>query len=473
MVNGAQVNQAPNVIICMCDQLRAHAVGCYGDPVARTPNIDRLAAEGIRFEHAVSPNPVCTPARTSILAGQHTRTCAPELGNPMSQSEDGSWVMAEYPDETRTALPDPTLPELLREQGYATGLFGKWHVRPAPMLVGFDTAVFPRVHHRHTGQTFIENTGLGEVVDGYSVDYEADRLAQWIGEQGTTPFFAHYNISPPHMPLLDAPEKYLNMFRPDEVPIRENAFRDGRLVEDEHWFKTYLWDFLYYQEKLPETAGLPDGFDLRQLTAYYYGLTAWVDDMVGQMMETLTRTGHDKDTIVIFCSDHGDMLGSHHLFNKGLLYEESARIPFIVHAPERWAPKVNTTQVASLIDIMPTVLAACRIDIPAHVQGRDLSPVLKGERDALAEPYAFIEAPADNTIGIRTPRHLFGLRTDPKTRAILDEGRVLWDLEEDPYEYNNLADQADANPVATDLEARLRAWHEQTPWFADRKRIPT
>jgi len=462
----------PNIIICMCDQLRAHAAGCYGDPVARTPNIDRLAQAGVRFNHAVSPDPVCMPARSSILAGQYTRTCAPELGNALSPFEDGTWGMPEYPDETRTALPDPTLPEVLRDHGYATGLFGKWHVRPAPTLVGFDTAVFPRVHHRYTGQTFIENTGLGEVVDGYSVNYEAARLAEWIGRQGENPFFAHYNISLPHMPLLDAPAKYLNLFRPDEVPIRENAFRDGRLVVDENSFKIYLWDFLYYQEKLPETAELPDGFDLRQLTAYYYGLTAWADDMVGRMMASLAHTGHDKDTIVIFCSDHGDMLGSHHLFNKGLLFEESARIPFIVHAPERWAPKVNSEQVASLIDVMPTVLAACGIELPVHVQGRDLSSILNGDRHALEEPYAFIEAPADGSIGIRTPRYLFGLRTDKKTRAILDEGRVFWDLELDPYEVNNLAGHAKANEPAAELEARLRTWHEQTPWFADRTTFP-
>lgn len=462
----------PNILLCLCDQLRAHAVGCYGDSVARTTNIDRLAREGVRFNHAVSPNPVCMPARSSIMAGQYTRTCAPELGNAMYPLENGTWGMPEYPDETRTALPDPTLPEVLRDHGYATGLIGKWHIRPAPPLVGFDTAVFPLVHHRYTGQSFIENTGPGKVVNGYSVMYEADRLAEWIGRQGETPFFACYNISLPHMPLLDAPAKYLEMFRPDEVPIRENAFRDGRLVVDENAFKIYRWDFLYYLEKRPETARLPDGFNLRQLTAYYDGLLAWADDMVGQMVEALARAGHDKDTIVIFCSDHGDMLGSHHLFNKGQLFEESARIPFLVHAPGRWAPKVNSEQVASLIDVMPTVLAACGIEIPAHVQGRDLSPILYGDRDALDEPYAFIEAPADSSIGIRTPRYLFGLRTDKKTRAILDEGRVFWDLELDPYEYNNLADQAEANAVATELESRLRTWHEQTPWFADRTSLP-
>jgi arylsulfatase A-like enzyme len=164
--------------------LRAHAIGCYGDPVARTPNIDRLAREGVQFKHAVSPNPLCMPARSSILAGQYTRTCAPESVNAIYELEDDTWGMVEYPDETRPALLDPTLPELLQDHGYATGLFGKWHVRPAPALVGFDTAVFPFVHHRYSGPSFIENTGLGETVDGYSVHYEADRLAEWIGKQG-------------------------------------------------------------------------------------------------------------------------------------------------------------------------------------------------------------------------------------------------------------------------------------------------
>jgi choline-sulfatase len=131
-----------------------------------------------------------------------------------------------------------------------------------------------------------------------------------------------------------------------------------------------------------------------------------------------------------------------------------------------------TPPVASLIDVMPTVLAACGIEIPAHVQGRDLSPVLNGDRDALDEQYAFIEAPADSSIGIRTPRYLFGLRIDKKSRAILDEGRVFWDLELDPYESNNLAGLAKANEAAAELEARLRIWHERTPWFTDRTRFP-
>jgi len=94
----------PNIVICLCDQLRAHAVGCYGDPVARTPNIDRLAREGVRFNHAVSPNPVCMPARSSILAGQYTRTCAPELCKAMYPFEDGTWRMAEAQGNDTAAL---------------------------------------------------------------------------------------------------------------------------------------------------------------------------------------------------------------------------------------------------------------------------------------------------------------------------------------------------------------------------------
>lgn len=131
------------------------------------------------------------------------------------------------------------------------------------------------MHHRHTGQTFIENRGRGAVVEGLSVDYEAERVGAFLEAEHKRPFFLCYNISPPHMPLADAPEKYLNMFAPEEVPLRPNVYIDGALPWDEHWFKIYLWDFLYYEQHLPHSESLPDGFDLRHPDALYYGLTAW------------------------------------------------------------------------------------------------------------------------------------------------------------------------------------------------------
>ncbi len=153
----------PNVIVCLCDQLRAFEVGCYGNEVIRTPHIDQLAAEGVRFDLAISNNPVCMPARSALLTGQYSRTCMGFLNNHSNAGD-----LPEYPAERRDWLPDPTIAEVFKAQGYETSLFGKWHVQPAPHLVGFDYALFPRVHHRHTGQVFVENSGLGDVIDGFS-----------------------------------------------------------------------------------------------------------------------------------------------------------------------------------------------------------------------------------------------------------------------------------------------------------------
>ncbi len=449
------MDQRPNVVVCMCDQLRAFELGSYGNEVIRTPHIDRLAREGVRFDLAVSNNPVCMPARSALLTGQYSRTCMGFLGN---HAESGS--MPEYPSQTRDWLRDTTLPEAFRAEGYDTALFGKWHIKPAPNLVGFDYALFPRVHHRHTGQTFIENAGLGEVVEGFSVDFEAERVGEYLAQDRENPFFMFYNISPPHMPLDDAPEKYRSMYSPDEVPLRPNAFVDGALAHDENWFKIYLWDFLYYQEHLPHTTDLPPGFDLRHLTALYYGLSTWVDDTVGRLMANLEAHGLGENTIVVFVSDHGDNLGSHHQFNKGQLIEESIRIPLIFHGG--LSPRVNSSQVAQLIDVMPTLLEECGISVPASVQGRALGPILRGECETLAEECAFIET-HQGAIGLRTPTHLYGMQLAEDRRTIIPDNRCFYDLCEDPFEERNLA--GSASELERELAQRLSAWNAQTPWL--------
>ena len=445
----------PNVIVCLCDQLRAFEVGCYGNEVIRTPHIDQLAAEGVRFDVAISNNPVCMPARSTLLTGQYSRTCMGFLNNHSNSGD-----LPEYPTERRDWLPDPTIAEVFKAQGYETSLFGKWHVQPAPHLVGFDYALFPRVHHRHTGQVFVENSGLGDVIDGFSIDFEAERVSDYLGQERDAPFFMYYNISPPHMPLADAPEKYLRMYDPDEVPLRPNTLVNGKLAYDENWFKIYMWDFLYYQQHLPHTAKLPREFDLRHLTALYYGLTTWVDDTVGRLMANLKANGLADNTLVVFASDHGDNLGSHHAFNKGRLIEESIRVPMVF-----WGgltPQANTAQVAQLIDIMPTLLDQCGAEIPNSVQGRTLSPILRNELESLDKNCAFIETAA-GAIGLRTPSHLYGMQLQQDFRTIGDEEKCLYDLSVDPYEQQNLADGN--TDLEADLARQLANWNANTPWL--------
>ena len=137
----------------------------------------------------------------------------------------------------------------------------------------------------------MENGGKPQLVDGFSVEHEIEQALQFLARDRDNPFFLYYSISPPHMPLADAPEEYLTMYSPDDVPLRPNVYVDERMAHDEEWFKIYLWDFLYYSQKLPHTLDLPEGFDLRKLTALYYGLTTWVDDMVGRLIAGLRANG--------------------------------------------------------------------------------------------------------------------------------------------------------------------------------------
>jgi len=458
----------PNIIVCMCDQLRAFEVGCYGNPVARTPNMNRLAAEGVRFETAISNAPVCMAARSVLLSGQYARTCNGVTGNVSVEMPDKTVRMSQYPEPGRPHMRDTTLPEALRDAGYYTAAIGKWHVHSRPGDIGFQSSLIPRNYHCHTDQYYMKDGGPEFRVDGYSVDWEAQRVGTFLNEARSElePFFLYYNISPPHMPIADAPEKYLGMFFPDEIPLRPNVSRDGRLVHDEHWFSVYRWDFRYYHEYRPHTQQLPAGYDLRHMIAEYYGATTWVDDVLGRLLANLERTGLSENTIVVFTSDHGDMLGSHHLFNKGNLYEESIRIPMIVRCPDRIEPMIANEQITSLVDLAPTLLEMAGVCVPDTMQGRSIAPVLRGEAASLSRNYAYIEAGGHggkSAVGVRTPTHTFGLQINAQRKT--ESALALYDLSGDPYQQRNLVDTPEQQHLTIQLGEQLRKWNESTCWL--------
>jgi len=469
----------PNIILCVCDQLRAFEVGCYGNRVIRTPNIDRLAAGGVRFETAVTNNPVCMPARGCMLSGQFSRTWMGELGN----------VGGDPPVTERVHLKDPTLPEELRAAGYRTGLIGKWHIEPSPLVVGFDHAVYPLAIHRYRGQRYIHGDEIGAPVEEFAPEYELRELDSFLGQTQNRPFFLYYNISLPHEPIgpAEMPERYWKMYGRDEVPLRPNVWRNGRMAYDKRWFKTYLlWDYFWRmaggdpwrpssvgypqsgQGSLPSDE-LPSGYDLRDLTAAYYAATTCVDDLVGRLMQNLEARGLADNTMVVFTSDHGDNLGSHHLFNKDCLFDESLRIPLIFHFPSRFAARVNRTQVAQLIDLRQTLLAAAGVGGGSHGQGRNLLPLLLGELETFDENWAFIET--DNfffkksIMGVRTPTHLYGASMrDPHS---LEGDWGFYDLREDPFQIRNLAGMDEQAAIGRELRRMVEHWHRSTPWLGE------
>ncbi|OGV72871.1 MAG: hypothetical protein A3K19_33095 [Lentisphaerae bacterium RIFOXYB12_FULL_65_16] len=458
----------PNIILCLCDQLRAFEVGCYGNPVIRTPNMDRLAAEGVRFETAITNFPVCMAARSVVLSGQYNRTCTGGVANVAYPARPGDFNLPEYPDAGRPHLRDRTLPECLRQMDYTTAAIGKWHIHSWPNDIGFDDYLIPRVHHCHTGQSFTENGGPEFIPEGYSVDFEADRVATFLRRQsaGQRPFFLYYNISPPHCPLADAPDKYLTMYRPQDIPLRPNVDLSQPLARQDYWFRVYRYDFRYYNLHLPYTDTLPPDYDLRTLIAEYYGLTTWADTALGTMLQALDSTGLADNTIVIFTSDHGDNLGSLGLVQKGGPTEESIRIPLLLRGPGLGpSGRVVRDQVASLVDLMPTLLDQIGGAIPAHVQGQDLAPVLRGVRPQLDEPGAIVET--SGGAGLRRPAHLVYLPFVKGQRAFAEKPSHAYDLHSDPFQLHNLAAASTTLPPATaPMEAALRQWDTATPWMA-------
>lgn len=444
-----------NVIICLCDQLRAFDIGCYGGNNIRTPNIDRFAAEGVRFETACSNNPVCTPARSILLSGQYGRSCT------------GSLVNVPEPEMERSIFPDPTIADTFKAAGYRTGLIGKWHIGPHPRALGFDSAFFPHHSHRYTGQTYFDNDGGSRVVDGFAPEAEADELSRFLKTDPGKPFFLYYNISQPHMPLADMPQRYKEMYPPETIPLRPNVFDNGKPAYDEKWFLIYLWDYLFYDRHLPHTVTPPDGFGLRALTALYRGAVTWADDQLGELVRQLESAGLDDNTLIVFTSDHGDNLGSHQLFNKDVLYEESIRIPMIFRQLRDLAPRAVDTQVASLVDVMPTLLSLAGVDVPDSVQGTDLSRVVCGEEPCAGENCAFIETSA-GPAGIRTPTHLYGInkaKDGPRAVEVTDERYMLFDVTRDPMEMENLAKSGEFDAVADALRECVLRWDCETPWL--------
>jgi arylsulfatase A-like enzyme len=468
--------QRPNIIICLCDQLRAFATGCYGNSAVHTPHIDRLAGGSVRFATAVTNNPVCMAARSALISGQYSRTCNGHLGNDYVDTGGKGWstLEPEWPEPDRGAcLPETTLPEALAAAGYESTAIGKWHIRPAPEAIGFQHSALPLNNHRHTRQQFVVDGAAPVAAEGFSVEREMEMVEAFLADRAsrTAPFLLYYNIMPPHMPLGDMPEQYLTMYAPEQISLRANVMRDGQLPVSEEWFKIYLWDYVYYHYREPHALKRPAGFDIRALTALYYGAVTWADAMVGRMLRALENSGLAEDTIVVFTADHGDNLGSHHQWNKGVLLEESIRVPLLFCWPGRWPAAVNRGQVASLIDIMPTLLDACGLAQPAHVQGQSLLPILRGDRDALERNWAFIETSSSSAekgrteIGVRTPRYLYGMSLEADSHALANRRLCFYDLQRDPYQLDNMAASDRVLDIETQLQQRLFDWHAQTPWL--------
>ncbi len=460
----------PNIVLCLCDQLQVFTLGCYGNSFVKTPNIDRFASSGVRFEIATANFPVCMASRSSVLSGQFNRTCTGGIGNVQYPSFPGNYNMPEYPFAGRLHLRDKTMPEYLRDDaGYHTAAIGKWHIHTWPHDIGFEEYVIPRVHHCHSAQHYTENGGPEFVPDGWSLDYEVERAGRFFQERKQSPdrpFFLYFNISPPHCPVADIPEEFRTMYDPGEISFRGNV--DTTADQRNDWVyqaSVYRHDFRSYGLQLPYTLELPENYGLPELAAEYLGAVSWVDAAFGRLLDHIEKSGLAEDTIVVFSADHGDFLGSHGRFQKGQPHEESARVPMIWRWPAGYpAGEVRDSAVVSLLDLAPTFLTEAGLANPDHMAGESLAHLLRDEAVSLHDNWRIIES--GRGAAIRTPTHTLALDFLPDKSGFAAEPYLFFDNISDPLQMRNLAGTGEQSPVFARLREVLEHWNRETPWMS-------
>jgi arylsulfatase A-like enzyme len=417
----AEPARRPNVLIVIPDQFRAQALGCMGNPDVHTPHLDRLAAEGILFRQTFANTPVCCPARAVLLTGKYAHR------NGM------------VCNDLRLRESEPTLAKLLRAEGYRTGFIGKWHldggprnpgfVPPGPRRQGFDFWAACECRHDHFNPVYFRDTPQPIRGSKFEPEVLIDVALEFLRASRDRPFFLVVSMHPPHDPY-GAPKVYMERYDPQKLTMRRN-WRPG-----------------------VKQAGR------EQIAAYYAAITA-IDDQVGRLLRGLADLGLDRDTIVLFTSDHGDMLGSQGARLKRKPWEESIRVPGILRYPARVKPGRKVDALFSHVDVAPTLLALCGVRVPGDMQGSDLSGVVLGKTDRGPDSVFFqIFVPFD---GDGTPHPWRGVRTARFMYARTEkEPWVLYDLEKDPDELTNLAANAEARPVRAELETRLARWMRET-----------
>jgi arylsulfatase A-like enzyme len=414
-------NRRPSILLILPDQMRGQSLGCMGDPDVRTPNLDKLASQGVLFRNTFANSPVCCPARAVILTGKYAHK------NGM------------VANDLRLRESETTIAELLSVQGYRTGFVGKWHldggrrlpgfVPPGPRRQGFQFWAANECDHGHVRPTYFRDTDQPITEERFEPGVWTDLAIEFLTQAGTEPFFLVVAMGPPHDPY-GAPERFMKLYDPMKLTMRAN------------WEEGVI------------------GAGRKEIAAYYAAITA-VDEQVGRLMRALDDLGLSQDTIVLFTSDHGDMLGSHGQRLKRKPWEESIRVPGILRYPAKVKPGRTTGALLSHVDLAPTVLALCEAPVPREMQGSDLSPVVLGTTDRGPDSAFFqIFVPF---AGDRTSRPWRGVRTDHFMYARTEEGPwVLYDLADDPHELKNLSHDPHHAALWGQMEARLTAWIKRT-----------
>ena len=457
--------ERPNILFIFTDDHAQAAISAYGSPYHETPNIDRLAREGVLFQNCLVTNSICAPSRATILTGTYNHINGQTVNGP---AFDGSQV---------------TMPKLLQEAGYTTAMIGKWHLRSAP--TGFDhyqVLIGQGPYYNPPIRTATDTT----IIEGYTTDIITDLALDWLeeGRDDSKPFLLMYQHKAPHRNWQPGPD-HLTMFDDttfalpptfyDDYATRSDAAGQAIMRVDKHldandlkitppgnltdeqmatWMAAYgpKNDALKAQGLKNEEL---DEWKFNRYLKDYLRAVQSVDDNIGRVLDYLDESGLAENTVVIYASDQGWYLGEHGWYDKRWMYEPSLKTPFIVRWPERLGAGQINESLVSNVDFAPTFLDLAGAPIPPHMQGKSLVPVLEGGtdpdfRDAFY--YHYYEYP-----GAHCVRRHYGVRTD-RYKLIHFYGLDAWelyDLQTDPDELNNLYGQAEYADIQAGLHTRL------------------
>ena len=448
----------PNILIIYADQMRYDATGCSGNPDVKTPYLDRMAEEGVMFDNAYVSYPLCTPFRASFLTGKYAHSTGVYSNHfPID------------PDRQSTLAP------ILADAGYGTGYIGKWHlyggpkpgfVPPGPNRLGFRHFVGYNRGHAYMDAVFYRDTDQPFRCRRYEPDFQTDHAIEHMAsvlDRGQGPFLTYLCYGPPHYPM-NMPEYLRTMYDPNKIalphgtpdPEAQRAFIREQVSYD-YDGNAELMERSKIAGKLPGDVETEE--DIRSFTAEYYAMISNVDHNVGVLLNWLESRGALEDTIVVFLSDHGDMLGQHGRFCgwKRSAYKAATHVPFFVRYPARFGAG---RRVGSLVDIavdtMPTLLEILGLDGPEDMQGKSYLSVLEDDTPARDAVMYELMKQSKGKRGQRHPKPERGIRTEDWLYVRKpDKAVLLVDQANDPLEQDNLVDDPAYSAIRSELDRRV------------------
>lgn len=432
-----QAGERPNIIIFMTDDQRADALSCAGNTILKTPHIDRLAHEGIRFRNMFVTNSLCAPSRATLLTGVY------------------SHVHGVIDNKNRRIPKDmPILSDYLREAGYEVAFCGKSHVAGALRDRRWD------YYFGYLGQGAYLNPRIAEGTDGKDVMYSGymddivtDKAIAWLNRPRTKPFCLFLWFKAPHRPWTRAP-RHQDLFKGISIP--KPPTYDLRAQGSPGKPRAF-------HEADNKIGSFQDVASLDTFVKDYYATIVAVDENVGKVIKALEKSGTLDKTVIFYTSDNGFFLGEWQAFDKRFMHEPSIRVPLLVRYPPLIKAGSTCDKMVLNLDIAPTVLELAGIAIPKHMQGRSLVPLLKGETPSDWRSdwlYEYYEYPGPHSVrkhrGIRTERYKFiHYYDDPQEFE-------LYDLQNDPEERENLYGKPGTELLVKQLRQRLEELRKET-----------